>query len=199
MCGDAEYGKGKTVKETIRKLTKNMWTIPNVLTMLRLVIVPFFVWAYLAGARWVALALFCAASLTDCLDGYLARKLNQITDFGKLMDPLADKLLVLTTLVLHTVTGIFPPAPVWIMAVKELLMVCGGAVMLKKGVVVHSNLWGKTATVFFVAALILGFFHAELAAAGVPADIWLLWVSVALSPCALMSYAIESWKQLKGR
>ena len=61
------------MKEKIHKLFSNVWTIPNVLTMLRLVAVPFFIWAYLAGARWVALGLFCAASLTDCLDGYLAR------------------------------------------------------------------------------------------------------------------------------
>ena len=184
------------MKEAIRRLTKNMWTIPNVLTMLRLVIVPFFVWAYLAGARWVSLGLFCAASLTDCLDGYLARKLNQITDFGKLMDPLADKLLVLVTLLLHTVSGVFPALPLWIIAAKELLMVAGGAVLLKKGVVVHSNIWGKTATVFFMAALILGFFHPQLAGAGFPADVWLLWASVALNLAALVSYAASSWKQL---
>ena len=185
------------MRETIRKLTSNMWTIPNVLTMLRLVAVPFFIWAYLAGARWVALGLFCAASLTDCLDGYLARKLNQITDFGKLMDPLADKLLVIATLLLHTISGVFPLLPLWIIVAKELLMVTGGAVLLKKGVVVHSNIWGKTATVFFVAALILAFFHTELAGAGFPADIWLLWAAVALNLAALVSYAVSSWKQLR--
>ncbi len=69
------------MKEKIRKLFSNVWTIPNVLTMLRLILVPVFLVLFFQGQKIAALVVFCAASLTDLLDGYLARKLNQITDF----------------------------------------------------------------------------------------------------------------------
>ena len=87
------------MKEKIHKLFSNVWTIPNVLTILRIILIPVFVVLFFKGQKMAALAVFCAASLTDMLDGYLARKLNQITDFGKLFDPLADKLMVLTAMV----------------------------------------------------------------------------------------------------
>ncbi len=185
------------MKEALKNLTKDMWNIPNALTIARLVMVPLFVWAYLAGARFVALAIFCAASLTDFLDGFLARKLNQITNFGKLFDPLADKLLVVCALICHAWAGVFPWAAAAIIAAKELIMVTGGALLLRRGVVVHANMYGKVATVFFVAALIAGFFHQELAAWGYAVDAWLLWTAVALSLVALGSYALDTFRQLK--
>ena len=96
------------MKEKIQKLFSNVWTVPNVLTMLRLVLVPVFAVLFFRGDRKASLAVFIAASLTDLLDGYLARRLNQITDFGKLFDPLADKLMVLTALVCQGIAGVFP-------------------------------------------------------------------------------------------
>ena len=104
------------MKEKIRKLFTNVWTIPNVLTMIRLILIPVFVVLFFSGLRKAALAVFVAASLTDMLDGYLARKLNQITDFGKLFDPLADKLMVLTAMVCQAIAGVFPWAAVIIVA-----------------------------------------------------------------------------------
>ena len=141
-----------------------------------------------------ALAVFCAASLTDMLDGYLARKLNQITDFGKLFDPLADKLMVLTAMVCQTCWGPLPPVAVMIVAVKELVMVFGGVFMLSKNVVVYSNYVGKAAQVGFIASLILSFFHNRFENAGIrlwnmTPDILLLWITVALAVVALVIYA----------
>ena len=185
------------MKEALKNLTKDMWNVPNALTIARLVMVPLFVWAYAAGHTMAALGIFCAASLTDCLDGFLARKLNQITNFGKLVDPLADKLLVVCALACHVWAGVFPLAAVLIVAAKELLMVAGGAVLLRRGVVVQSNWYGKIATIFFMAALILGFFHQSLGEAGFRADLWFLWVAVILSLVALAQYAAHALKQLR--
>ena len=155
------------MKEKIRKLFSNVWTIPNVLTIIRMILIPVFVVLFFKGHKMAALAVFCAASLTDMLDGYLARKLNQITDFGKLFDPLADKLMVLTAMVLQTFWGPLPLVAVIIVAAKELVMVLGGVFMLSKNVVVYSNYVGKSAQVGFIASLVLSFFHDRFESAGV--------------------------------
>ena len=83
-----------TAKELIRK---NL-NVPNVLTMIRLLLVPVYVVLFVSGQKYAALVTFLAASLTDLLDGRIARKYNLITDFGKLVDPFADKVMVLTAL-----------------------------------------------------------------------------------------------------
>ena len=79
----------------------NIWNVPNVLTILRLLLIPVFVVLHVMGFPKMALLTFCVASFTDWLDGHIARKHNLITDFGKLMDPLADKLMVCTALIMH--------------------------------------------------------------------------------------------------
>ncbi len=186
------------MKEKLRKLFTNVWNVPNVLTMLRLVLIPVFVAVFLQGHTKWALAVFCAASLTDMLDGYLARKLNQITDFGKLFDPLADKVMVLTALFCQGAAGVLPWAAILIVLAKELLMVLGGAFMLGKGVVVYANYYGKTAQVFFILSLILSFFHEEMSGWGAQPDLICLWISVGLSLLAMAVYAAEAWKQLRG-
>ena len=190
------------MKEKIRKLFTNVWTIPNVLTMLRLILIPVFVGLFFSGLRKAALAVFVAASLTDMLDGYLARKLNQITDFGKLFDPLADKLMVLTAMVCQAIAGVFPWSAITIVACKELYMVLGGMFMLKRGIVVYSNLIGKAAQVCFIASLILSFFHQEFEDAGtkllgLTPDILLLWITVALAILAMIVYTAGALRKLR--
>ena len=187
------------LKEKIRKLFTNVWTIPNVLTMIRLILVPVFVVLFLKGHRMASLGVFVAASLTDMLDGYLARKLNQITDFGKLFDPLADKLMVLSAMVCQGIVGVFPWSAIIIVACKELFMVIGGLLMLKNDVVVYSNYVGKAAQVCFILSLVLAFFHDELAAWGVQLDIILLWITVALALCAMVIYIIGSVRTIRNR
>ena len=181
------------MKDKVRKLFSHVWTIPNVLTMIRLLLVPVFVVVYFrtsAEPKYAALAIFAAASLTDMLDGYLARKLNQITDFGKLFDPLADKLMVLSALVCQAVTGVFPWAAVIVVACKELFM-------LSRDVVVYSNIVGKAAQVCFILSLILSFFHVPLAEWGTRLDLILLWITVGLAVLAMVVYAAEYLRSLK--
>ncbi|MBQ6060423.1 MAG: CDP-diacylglycerol--glycerol-3-phosphate 3-phosphatidyltransferase [Clostridia bacterium] len=188
------------MKDKVRKLFSHVWTIPNVLTMIRLLLVPVFVVVYFrttAEPKYIALAIFAAASLTDMLDGYLARKLNQITDFGKLFDPLADKLMVLSAMVCQAVTGVFPWAAVIVVACKELFMVLGGLFLLSRDVVVYSNIFGKAAQVCFILSLILSFFHVPLAQWGTRLDLILLWITVGLAILAMIVYTAEYLRSLK--
>ncbi len=186
-------------KDRIKTLFTNVWNIPNVLTMIRLVLVPVFVVLFFCGLTKAALAVFVTASLTDMLDGFLARKLHQITDFGKLFDPLADKLMVITALVCQGIAGVFPWAAIAIVAAKELFMVVGGLLMLSRNVVVFSNIVGKTAQVFFILSLILSFFHEELAEWGTQLDLIFLWITVGISLLAMIIYIYGSVKTLVDR
>ena len=190
------------MKEKIQKLFTNVWNIPNVLTMIRLILIPVFVVLFFNNQKMAALAVFCIASFTDFLDGFLARKLNQITDFGKLFDPLADKLMVLTVMVCQTFWGPLPWEAVLIVALKELVMVLGGMFMLSKNVVVYSNIWGKAAQVGFIASLILSFFHDKFEAGnimlwGMTPDILLLWITVALAVIAMVVYGVQAVKTIR--
>jgi len=162
--------------------------LPNALTTLRILLIPVFVLAYERAAPALALLVFLVASLTDYLAGYLARKWNQITPFGKLFDPVADKLLLLAVLCCLARSGHIPWWVLGVMAAKELLMMAGSAWLLGKKVVVSANLMGKAATVMFIVALTLLFpWHSApwLTAIGTA----LLYAAVALSVAALFAYA----------
>ena len=187
------------MKDRVKKLFTNVWNVPNALTMMRLALIPVFVLLFWNGHRKWALVVFIVASLTDMLDGMLARKLNQITDFGKLFDPLADKLMVVTALVCQGLAGVFPWSAILVVGLKELLMLLGGVFMLSKNVVVYANYFGKTAQVCFIVSLVLSFFHEELAAWGVRLDLILLWITVGLSILAMIVYVAGAVKTLRSR
>lgn len=187
------------MKKLLQKYFTDIWNVPNVLTMLRLLLIPVFVALYATGHDKLALLTFIIASLTDLLDGYLARKNNQITAFGKLMDPLADKVMVCTALICQGVKGVIPWPAVVIVMGKELFMIFGAMFMLKNDVVVYSNMLGKTAMCFFVAALVLSFYHAEFLAWGFPLDRIILSLSIILTILALIDYARAALKTLKAK
>ncbi len=180
------------------KKRENIWNVPNVLTMLRAALIPVFLVLYYTSQRYLALAVFLLASATDLLDGYIARKYNLVTNFGKLMDPLADKLMVVSVLLVQTFSGILPPEAVIIVILKEMIMVLGGVYMLKKGIVVHSEIVGKAAQFLFIVALSLSFFHGDFQAAGyVQWDMLLLWISVGLTILALAFYTRKALEKLR--
>jgi len=136
-------------------------TTANKITLARIAMIPFFVvFALMEGFQWqaAALALFCIASATDFLDGYIARKYNQVTDFGKFVDPLADKLLQMSAYICLTLIDFIHLVFPIIMIIKELYMIIGAAILLKiarKKVTIQSNLWGKLGTVFMAMAVCL--------------------------------------------
>ncbi len=181
---------------------KRIWTVPNVLTMLRMALIPVY-WVLMSQGKMIpALCTYLAASLTDLADGYIARKYNQITDFGKLMDPLADKLMVLSVMLSMILPmggrpAILPWPPFIVVLAKELLMVLGGVFMLKKGVVVYSKVIGKAAQFVMVCSLLCAFFYEYFDRVGAPVYLWLLWIAVGLTICALVFYAKEAWQKLK--
>ena len=130
--------------------------LPNKLTVLRMILVPFFVLAILwpfPHHYLIALIIFGAASYTDHLDGMLARKHNQITDFGKFMDPLADKILVISALVCFVSLGLCDVWLVLLIIAREFMVTSIRLVAAGKGSVIAANNWGKAKTVSQIVAI----------------------------------------------
>ena len=182
---------------TIREYIRRNWNVPNVLTMIRLFMVPVYIVLFAIGEKYSALTVFLLASFTDLLDGRIARKYNLITDFGKLMDPLADKVMVVTAMCSmaignKTISAVIPWAAVVILFIKELIMVIGSAVMLRYQIVVYSTMVGKVAQCMFIASLVAVYFHdwfVELCAGWLmPLDLIMMWASIVLALCALVIY-----------
>ena len=169
--------------------------LPNKLTVLRVIMVPFFV-AFmlypLAGdaSKYVALALFCIASFTDFLDGYLARKNNLVTNFGKFMDPLADKLLVCSALICLIPSGKLETWIVLVIIAREFIISGFRLVASDNGIVIAASYWGKFKTVSHMAMiilLILSFTNPILVAITTIVK----WIGVALTIISLVDYV---WK-----
>jgi len=139
--------------------------LPNKLTVLRVIMIPFFVAALLydGGAnqnmRYVAAALFIIASLTDMLDGKIARKYNLVTNFGKFMDPLADKLLVCSALICMIELRELPAWMVIIIISREFIISGFRLVAADNGIVIAASYWGKFKTTFQMIAVILMIFN----------------------------------------
>ncbi|QDL09138.1 CDP-diacylglycerol--glycerol-3-phosphate 3-phosphatidyltransferase [Brasilonema octagenarum UFV-E1] len=130
-------------------------TLPNWITFSRLLGIPFLLYGLYnptPQARWICLAIFLVASLTDWLDGYLARKLNQISDLGKFLDPLVDKLLVLAPLLALIELGKVPAWGVFLILGRELA-IAGWRVSKTK--ITGANIWGKLKTVSQIVAIAL--------------------------------------------
>ena len=173
-------------------MKKNL-NLPNALTFLRILMIPavYITYYQLPERRWIALVIYLLASFTDFLDGYLARKWNQITSFGKLFDPLADKLIVLTVLYCLADTDYAPWWVFFLMLGKEILMVLGSLLMLGKKVVVKSNIYGKTATCLFIAAIALVFPWHNVAALFTVGHV-LLYIALAASLVSMGIYAYQA-------
>jgi len=144
------------------------WTIPNILTAIRLFAIPFMaVFIHASGrpgekGHYYSILAFCFFAgiwLTDAADGFIARRFNQVSEFGKIFDPLVDKLFQFTTALMMLLIGRIPLWVVIFIVVKEMIMIVGGTYLLKKHkIVVHSKWYGKLSTVLFVLALASVFF-----------------------------------------
>lgn len=174
--------------EKIRQ-EKNL-NVPNALTLLRLLLVPFFIWTYLGGQRTTSFVIFMVVQLTDLLDGIIARRYHLVTNFGKLMDPLADKLMLLSVLVCFTVGGQLPLWVLIVMLSKETLMIVGSVYALKKQVVVQAQFAGKLATVLFGAMVV-----ATLLDWALPAQV-LLYAALATTLWAFCAYTLNLFRTL---
>ncbi len=130
--------------------------IPNILTTVRLIIIPFFAYSVLTEKNvWISVSLFLLSGITDIVDGWIARKFNMITDVGSVYDPLVDKLMQITAVVCLAITEIIPMWVIWFVFIKEFTMIVTGSVLYIKKIVVHSNWYGKAATVFFYTVIFI--------------------------------------------
>ncbi|MCL2753892.1 MAG: CDP-diacylglycerol--glycerol-3-phosphate 3-phosphatidyltransferase [Defluviitaleaceae bacterium] len=176
--------------------------LPNKLTIGRVCMIPLFVlalegvrfgWYELPTARIIAVAVFALAAFTDFLDGYIARKRNLITDFGKFMDPLADKILVMSAMVYMVFLGDISP---WVLIIVEgREFVIAGLRMLaaQNNIVIAANFWGKLKTITqmtMILVVLLDFDHALLYCSGV----LLIYSCVALSIISGIDYI---WRNRK--
>ena len=164
--------------------------IPNVLTVVRIALLPVVVWRFLVGDRMGALITSVIAMLTDAADGTIARKFNQITALGKLLDPIADKLSLLTLVGLFVSDGQIPLWVLGLILLKETALVIGGGIALKRGIVVFALPIGKVTTVAFILSMVARFLEMRQMA-----DL-LLWISLVLSLVALVWYGLDLMKKL---
>ena len=134
--------------------------LPNKLTVFRVLLIPFFVVFLLVpifgeADKWIALAIFVIASLTDLADGKIARKYNLVTDFGKFMDPLADKLLVCSAMICLIELGRIPSWIVVVIIAREFIISGFRLIAVEKGRVIAASYWGKFKTTFQMIMVIL--------------------------------------------
>ncbi len=175
--------------------------LPNKLTIVRVLLIPFFVFFmltdYLGGlSKWIALFLFVAASLTDLLDGKIARKYNLVTNFGKFMDPLADKLLVCSALICFVELGMLPSWIVIIIISREFIISGFRLIAADNGLVIAAGYWGKLKTVFQMIMIIL--LIADLPFAGM---VWVeqvvIYLALLLTVISLVDYLRKNKDILK--
>lgn len=173
--------------------------IPNLLTMLRFILIPFIV-GYLSEGNYILAFVFLTLSaITDVLDGFIARKFNFITNFGKLIDPLADKATQISVL---TVLSLQHIIPLWILVIvllKEFVMISGASFLYGKELVVSSKWYGKLSTVLFYVAIVSSFFirhfnmiifnHPEYSMSPLPAfDQYIYYLALIMTIFSLFMY-----------
>ena len=172
--------------------------LPNKLTLLRIVMVPFFVLFLLlpgTAVKIIALILFIAASLTDTADGYIARKYDLVTDFGKFMDPLADKLLVCSALICMIQLNKIACWIVIIIIAREFIISGFRLIAADNGIVIAASWWGKSKTIcqmVMIPVLILDICTSEGVAWLHILGIILVWASLVLTVVSLVDYIAKN-------
>ena len=173
--------------------------LPNKLTTFRVILIPFFVFFMLAPDmtginHYIAAAIFIVASLTDLLDGKIARKYNLVTNFGKFMDPLADKLLVCSAMICLIQTGQLAAWIVVIIIAREFIISGFRLVASDNGVVIAASYWGKFKTTFQMIAVVL-------LIVGIPAlsmvTTAVVWIALVLTVISLVDYITKNVNVLK--
>lgn len=179
--------------------------IPNILTVARFFLIPFIIYALVVDNYLMAFIFLTISGLTDVLDGFIARKFNFITNFGKLIDPLADKATQISVLIALMLKNIIPFWMIAIVALKEAAMIAGASFLYGKELVVSSRWYGKLSTVLFYVAIVcsLGIKYwntiaqaPENSVATLPQfDIWIYYLAIAATIFSLVMYYITFYKQ----
>lgn len=169
----------------IEKNKKRIINLPNFLTLLRFLMIAVMVWFFLRDELLNAMYVFMLAVSTDFLDGYIARKLDLVTNLGKLIDPLADKLLQIAAMFCFYWVGYLPIGAFILIVLNEVLMVYGASFLfLRKHTIVSANLFGKIAAGLFYCAILSTFLHKYTN----PYDMWAIFICIALLYTSLAQY-----------
>ena len=179
--------------------------IPNILTIIRFLLIPIIIFYVFTGNYILAFVFFSISGLTDIADGFIARKFNLISNFGKLMDPLADKLTQIATLTSLVLTNIIPIWILLIVLLKEFIMICGASFLYGKDVVVYSKWYGKLSTVLFYVAIVCSFVikywnsiaqNPANSVSSLPQfDLWIYYLAIIATIASLVMYYITFYKQ----
>jgi len=166
--------------------------IPNILTVFRMVAVPVFIVFMLNDMIYPAIIAFLLAEITDVLDGLIARRFNLITKFGKMADPLADKMMQLAALFIFSMKAMIPKIIPWLVLSKELFMLVSGIYLIRKNFDMSSKWFGKLTSVVLFIAIMLVFF-------GVPRQITdvIFWICVAMALFAALMYIRNYFKSVE--
>lgn len=172
--------------------------LPNKLTMFRVILIPFFVLFMLvditSADKWIALAIFIVASLTDLLDGKIARKYNLVTNFGKFMDPLADKLLVCSALICLVEMAKLPAWMVIVIIAREFIISGFRLIASDNGVVIAASYWGKFKTTFQMVMICL--LIADIGAIEMITNV-IVWIALILTVVSLVDYLVKNKDVMK--
>ncbi len=172
--------------------------LPNKLTLFRVILIPFFLFFLLtdycgAAGNFISVGIFAVASLTDMLDGKIARKYNLVTNFGKFMDPIADKLLVTSAFIAFVQLGLLPAWIVIILIAREFIISGFRLVASDNGIVIAAGWTGKFKTAFQMIMCIFLIVNLDYAAVNVIEQV-LIYLSLALSIISLIEYLIKNRK-----
>ena len=175
--------------------------LPNKLTILRVILIPFFVVFMLfditgSADKWIALVIFCVASLTDMLDGKIARKYNLVTNFGKFMDPLADKLLVCSAMICLIPQKKLSAGIVIVIIAREFIISGFRLIAAENGVVIAANYWGKFKTTFQMLMVIVLILNIQMSFFQILGVI-LTYVALILTVVSLIDYIVKNKDVLK--
>ena len=175
--------------------------LPNKLTMFRVILIPFFVFFLLAPyfegyGNYVADAILIVASLTDLLDGKIARKYNLVTNFGQFMDPLADKLLVCSAMICLIELGLLPAWIVILIIAREFIISGFRLIASDNGVVIAASYWGKFKTTFQMLMVIVLLLNFDIPAFKILGTV-LIWIATILTVVSLIDYIVKNKDVLK--
>ncbi len=163
----------------------NIWTLPNILSLLRIATVPIFILLLFKSSKSasiIAASLFIVVSFTDLIDGYLARKKGMVTNLGKFLDPLADKLLIIAILIRLVPMGRVPAWIVVLISCREIAVTGLRAVAADTGIVISASKAGKYKTAFQTTAVIALLYHYRLININIhQIGMVLLWIALALT------------------
>ena len=192
----------------MKELLKQLWTIPNMLTLLRIIAVPFIMWCTLDPSTYIecgeytfpiiGLVIMIAAASTDLVDGYIARHFNQGSQLGEMIDPLADKLMHCAAVLSLVIIGYVHWAFIVILLAKEATMVVGGIFMAGDSKNIKANYMGKVASATLSLAIVMSYFHAFWADKVFYLDWIVLGIGLVLTYIAFFNYLKQAIDIIKG-